>query len=157
MDTIIEAIKTALALVFTNYTIIHGEVLIPSDKMFPLIEIISQDTSFERLGTGSLSDNEFAIKIRYKNSVKKFVDENTQQTVVKHRQDAEKVMEERDTTSLQPKSTTILGVLLANMKLGGKSHSMNGFKIHYDVSSLNGSWITNADLTFNVLVKTPLA
>ena len=157
MDELITEIKTLLAAAFTNFTVVYGKVLVPDDTIFPLIEIIPQSTNFNRLGTGGLSDNIFVLKIVYKNSLKKSITQNTNKTTIAHLQDLVKIMEERTAATLQPKSTTILGVLLDNITANNKADILREFNIEYDVTEYAGSWVVKAEMTFEALLKTPIS
>lgn len=157
MDEIILALQSLLTTALgSSYTIIYGEVKTPNESLFPLIEVIPLETNFEGRGTGRLSSNQFTIQINYKNTLKKFVDSNTNQTVIKHIQDAVKIMEERDSSTKLPKSTTILGCLWDNLKISNKVDISRDFQISYNVNEYGGTWVVKASLVFNATQITPL-
>jgi hypothetical protein len=153
MDDIITSLQTALTTSMGSlYKIIYGEAKKPDETMFPLIEIIPVSTEFNRIGTGILSNCDFTIKVNYKNTLKKFLDQDTNQTIIKHIQDAVKIMEERKTNG-HPKSTTILGTLLDNISISGNVSISKDFSIDYTVNEYGGSWIVIASLTFTANQK----
>jgi len=157
MDDILTEIKSLLTTALgSSYTYVYGEVKVPDDTLFPLIEIIPITTIFNRLGTGTLSDNEFEIKINYKNTLKKFIKGDTNVTTLAYLQDAVKVMEERDGTTGQPKAATILGTMLDNIRLTNNVDILQEFNIEYNINDFDGSWIAIASLTMTAKKKTPV-
>lgn len=155
MNSIITELKSALEAVFTDYTVVYGEVLVPNDTLFPLIEVIPQTTLFNYNGTGQCSRNEFGVKIVYKNTLKKFVDNDTNISVIAHIQDAVNVMEERNATSGMPESNTILGVLLDNLKLNNKVDILQDFLIEYNINDYGESYVVQSSITFTAKAITP--
>ena len=157
MDELITALKGLLeAALGSSYTVIYGQVKIPDDTMFPLVEIVPINTVFQIRGTGKLSQGDHIVQINYKNSLKNFVDSDTDQTIVKHIQDAVKVMEERDDTTHMPLSSTILGCLIDNMKISGVMEIPKNIEISYNINEYDGSWIINASLVFTGKKITPI-
>ena len=157
MDEIITTLKTLLAAAMgSTYTYVYGEVKVPSDTVLPLIEIIPVSTIINRLGTGELTDNEFTVRINYKNTLKKFVDNDTSVTTLAHMQDAVNVMEDRSSVTGQPDSDTILGTILDNIRISNYVDVGQDISIEYDINEYGDSWITVASLTFTAKKKTPI-
>lgn len=157
MDEIITTLQTLLASAMgSSYTYVYGELKVPNDTLFPLIEIIPVSTVVNRLGTGTLTDNEFTVKINYKNTLKKFIKNDTNVLTLAHVQDAVNVMEDRSATTGQPDSDTVLGTILDNIRVSNYVDICQDIAIEYDTRELDGSWIVIASLTFTAKKKTPI-
>jgi len=101
-------------------------------------------------------NNEYQIQINVKNTLKKYLKENTNVETLDHIQDLVQKMEGRDTDTGDLLSTTVLGVLHDNLTLtisGNRKADINGdWDIGYDEIDLGESYITIATISFTVKV-----
>jgi len=159
MDDIILALQsllsTALSTTYKKY--FYGENRVPAQAHFPFIEIVPLSTSVNVRGTGQMRNNEFAIQINIKDSLKAELTSATDKSIVAFYQRMVKRMEERDSDGV-PKAATVLGVLSrdqSDLKLNSKVHINNDWEIEYGLSELGDSWITTATITFTASLLTP--
>lgn len=156
MDNIItellSVLETALTTTYKKYY--YGESPFPVQSYLPFLETVPSTTSVTNRGTGGCMDNTFAVTINIKDTLKKYLKENTNVEIDNYMQTAVKRMEERETNGV-PKSATVLGVLKDNLKLGGKANILDDFEISYDILPLGESYIIISSVTFNVKLITP--
>ena len=76
-------------------------------------------------------NNVFQVQVTIKNTLKKYLKENTNVEVLDHIQDLVLKMEDRNTDGTI-KSDTVLGVLHDNLKLNEKACIIDDFNITYD-------------------------
>jgi hypothetical protein len=143
---IIDLLKVQLTTTYKKYY--YGENVIPEQALFPFIEVIPNSTSISNRGTGGTKDNQFSVTIRIKDTIKNFINANTNQEKHSAMQAMVKRMEERTNNTF--KNTSVLYVLANNLQLGGQANINDNWEISYDVLPLNGSYIIIASVTFNV-------
>ncbi len=150
MDDIISEIITLLQTQFgSEYKkYFYGENIIPEQAIFPFLEVVPESTSVNNRGTGGTKNNQFSVKIKIKDTIKNFLNHDTNQTQHEAMQKTVQRMEERDGGNF--KSTSVLYVLANNLKLGGKANISDDWKISYDSLPFNGSYIIMSSVTFNV-------
>lgn len=149
MDSILTALRSLLVAALTEYTTVYyGENKIPAEADFPLLEIIPRETERVQRGTNSFN-NTYTVTISIKDTLKSHVTANTDKSVSTHMQKMVQRMEERDADG-EPKSTTVLGVLSDNLKISNTAHINGDWRVRYDQSPFNGSWILIASVTFTI-------
>ena len=158
MNEIIEAIRTLLKTELWVYykKFYYGEIRVPNQAYLPFIEVIPVGSKVTNRGTGGMVNNEYSIQINVKNTLKKYLKENTNVETLDHIQDLVQKMEGRDTDTGDLLSTTVLWVLHDNLTLtisGNRKADINGdWDIGYDEIDLGESYITIATISFTVKV-----
>lgn len=97
-------LKTALTTTYKKYYI--GEIRVPNQAYLPFIEIIPITSSLKNRGTGGMMNNEFQVQINIKNSLKKYLKQDTNVETLEHIQDLVEKMEKRTNGNLD--SNTIV-------------------------------------------------
>jgi len=147
MDTVIEAIRALQTSSLTSGLykyIYYGENLVPAKSELPCIEVDPVSTEMANMGTHAMM-NEFTIRITTKDILKNFITENTDKSILSHKQTIVKRMEERDANG-KPLSTTVLGVLSDNRKISNTVHINNIGTIEYNSEAFDGSWLVSASV-----------
>lgn len=117
--------------------------------MLPFIEVIPLSSRIDNRGTGGLSSNEYRVQVNIKNTLKKYLKENTAVSKIDHVQDLVLKAEERDALG-NVESDTVLGVLQNNLQLSNTAHIIGEWEIRYDEIDLRESYITIASISFVV-------
>ena len=153
MNEVIEAIRSLLEsqLWSTYKKYYYWDIKVPNQAMLPFVEVVPGVTNINNRGTWRMSDNEFVIQVRVKNTLKKYLKENTDVEVLEHTQDLVKKMEDRD-SDMNIKSATILWVLMDNLNLNNKVHINDNWNIVYDEIDLWDSYIVFASVTFTAKI-----
>ena len=143
---IISLLKTQFTTTYNEY--FYGENIIPSEPMFPFIEVIPNASSINNRGTGGTKNNTFSVTIKIKDSLKKYLNSNTNQSKFSALQTMVKRMEERTLNIF--KNTSVMYVLANNLKLSDTANINENWEINYDVVPLDGSYVIISSVTFNV-------
>lgn len=93
-------------------------------------------------------NNEYQVRVNIKNSLKKYLQQNTNVETLDHVQDLVQKMEARTGGNIN--SDSILWVLHDNLQLSGNSHIVWDWEISYDEIDLGESYITYASILFTV-------
>jgi hypothetical protein len=95
MNEIILAIqallKTNLGNTYKKYY--YGEVRVPNQSFLPFIEIIPVGSNLTNRGTGGMMNNEYKVQVNIKNTLKKYLKQDTKVEVLEHIQDLVEKME----------------------------------------------------------------
>jgi len=114
----------------------------------PFIEVIPIQSNINNRWTGKMTDNTFWVQINLKNTLKKYLKENTNVEIIAHIQDLVKKVEERN-TNWSFKNSTILWVLQDNLQLNNSANINWNWNVNYDEIDLwQGSYVTYASITF---------
>ena len=150
MNEVIEAIQTLLsnALWSTYKKYYYWEIKVPNQKNLPFIEIMPLWSNIINRGTWWMADNTFNIQITVKNTLKKYLKQNTNVNTVAHIQDLIKKIEDRNADGTI-KSGTVLWVLHNNLQLSDTVHINDDWVITYDEIDLWESYITFATIVFS--------
>lgn len=150
MNEIITAIIALLraSLSGTYKKFYYGEIRVPNQAFLPFIEVVPVWTRIQNKWTGGLIANEYQVRVNIKNSLKKYLQQNTNVETLDHVQDLVEKMEWR--TSYNLDSDTILGILHNNLKLSNTAHIVWDWEITYDEIDLGESYITYASVMFTV-------
>ncbi len=153
MNEIINTIRTLLSttLTTTYKKYYYWEIRVPSQSIMPFIEVIPISTTITNRGTWWMTNNEYQIWVSIKNTLKKYLAQNTDTEILAHVEDLVKKMEDRE-TNWDLKDATVLGVLHNNLKLSDKANIMWDWNITYDEIDLWESYITVATVIFTVKV-----
>ena len=150
-DIIIQLQAILLAALTTTYNkYIYGEVKAPPQNFFPFIEIKPISENWDIIGTGDLRKTQSIVEITIKDTVKNFVKDDANISIIAHIQTLVKRMSERDSTTGQPKATTVLGAIFADLTLNGAGQVVNVFDISYDEIEYDGSYIVLASIRIQV-------
>lgn len=149
IETIISLLRTTLSTTYKKYY--YGEIRVPNQAFLPFIEVIPVWSRITNRGTGWMIDNEYTIQINIKNTLKKYLQQNTNVETLDHVQDLVQKMEDRE-INWDLKSTTILGILHDNLKLSNKANINWDWQVSYNEIDLGESYITLASVVFTVKV-----
>lgn len=150
MNEVIEAIVTLLQTKLGNTykKYYYWEIKVPNQSFMPFIEVIPLNSDIVNRGTWWMLDNTFQIQVTIKNSLKKYLKQNTNVETLDHIQDLVKKMEDRN-SDWTIKSNTVLWVLHDNLKLNATVHINGDWSIVYDEIDLWESYITFASIVFS--------
>lgn len=155
MNDVLEAIQTLLSTtlgsIYKKYY--YWEIKVPNQKFMPFIEIMPLTSEIQNRWTWGMLDNNFTVQVTVKNTLKKYLKNNTDVDTIDHIQDLVKKVEDRN-TDWTLKSNTVLWVLHDNLKLNDKVHINWDWNIVYDDIELWESYITFASITFSCKLLT---
>jgi len=149
MHNAIQAIITLLTASLTANTykyIYYGPNLVPALAELPCVEVIPISESMTNRGTQTMM-NELTIRIVVKDSLKKFVTNDTNKSTVAHVETFIKRIGERDSAKGRPDAATILGILHDNRQLTNTVHINDIGTVNYSFDKTqDGSYIIQADV-----------
>lgn len=143
---IITLLRASLWSTYKKYY--YWEIRVPNQAFLPFIEVVPVGSRIINRWTGGMINNEFQIRVNIKNSLKKYLQQNTNVETLDHVQDLVEKMESR--TNWDINSNTILWVLHDNLKLSWKANIIDNWEITYDEIDLWESYITYASVLFTV-------
>lgn len=154
MNEIITSIITLLraSLSGTYKKFYYWEVRVPNQAFLPFIEVVPVWTRIQNKWTGGLMTNEFQVRVNIKNSLKKYLQQNTNVETLDHVQDLVEKMEWRTNSNLD--NDTILWILHNNLQLSWNANIIGDWEITYDEIDLGESYITYASVLFTVKIIT---
>jgi len=155
MNEIIEAIRTLLQnTLWGKYKkYYYWEIRVPNQAFLPFIEVVPIWTNITNRWTWWMMNNEYSIWITIKNTLKKYLKQNTNVEALEHVQDLIEKMEWRN-DNWDLKDDTILWILHNNLQLSTNANINWDWNISYDELDLWDSYITFATVLFTVKVIT---
>ncbi len=148
-EVITEIITLLRASLWSTYKKYYfWEIRVPNQAFLPFIEVVPVGSRIVNRWTGGTINNEFQIRVNIKNSLKKYLQQNTNVETLDHVQDLVEKMESR--TNWNINSNTILWVLHDNLRLSWNADIIDNWEITYDEIDLWESYITYASVLFTV-------
>jgi type III secretory pathway component EscR len=150
MDEVILALKAILedelpANIFTE--VYDGENLLPAQSSFPFVEVIAESEVQSERGTNSI-DAEFTITIAIKDTLKAYLDQNTDRDTISYSKKMREWISSRDDNGIL-ESDCILGILSNNLKITNTVQINRDRRVGYnEILPFDGSYVVRGFVTF---------